>query len=395
MKDSYDVVVVGGGPVGGHLASIVAGKGHRVLILEEHREIGRPLQCAGIFSPKVLKIAGFENSVLNRIKGADIHSPSGRKITIASKEKKAVVVDRVEFDRKIMDKAVKNGAEINLGSIALGSSVKRDVVETRFLFNGKETAVNSKLIIGADGVKSRVAKWFKLPNAPVILPGVQEEMDNVDCDDDKVKLFVGNRVAPGFFAWIIPAADRARVGLCTKDKAQNYLKRFASSIRNANDMSKEAKDAGVMAGSIPMGPLEKTSGERVMIVGDAAAQVKATSGGGIYPGLVCAEHCAKTALEALRTDDFSEKSLRRYDKRWMNDIGRELRKDWRLYKLFQSFTDEKMEKAFELLDNPKILRLIENKGDIDYPSKLALPLLRKEPKFLKFASSTLIDFLLG
>jgi geranylgeranyl reductase family protein len=395
MKNEYDVVVVGGGPVGGHLASLVAAKGYSVLVLEEHGEVGKPVQCAGIFSPKVLEIAGHNDSVTNRIRGADIFSPSGRRISIYSKEEKAVVVNRDRFDKAIIDNAVKKGADLELRAKAIASKLKENRVQTQVQCRGEKTIVTSRLIVGADGVKSNVAKWFGLSRPPVILPGVQNDMSNAACETDRVKIFIGTDVAPGFFVWIVPAGKKARVGLCTRKNVTTYLERFVASNGHAASFLKGAGTESSVAGSIPMGPVEKTYGERVMIVGDAAAQVKPTSGGGIYPGLVCAGHCAKTAIEALEKDDFTERFLSRYHKKWTGDIGKELRKDWRLYRLFQSFTDEKMEEAFDLLDNPKILRLIEEKGDIDYPSKLALPIVRKEPKLLRFATKSLLDFLFG
>lgn len=395
MKNEYDVVVVGAGPIGGHLASLVAAKGFSVLVLEEHGEVGKPVQCAGIFSPKVLEIVSCRDTVTNMIRGADIFSPRGRMISVLAKEDKAVVVDRKKFDRAIMDNAVRKGADLELGAKALNSKVKGNAVETVVQRTGEKAIVTSRLIIGADGVKSNVARWFGLPRPPAILPGVQKDMSNATCEDDRVKIFLGADVAPGFFVWIVPSGNRTRVGLCTRKNTASYLERFVSSNSHAKPFLKEAITGQSIAGSIPMGPVERTYGERVMVVGDAAAQVKPTSGGGIYPGLICAGHCAKTAIEALSKDDFSERFLYRYHKKWTGDIGKELRKDWRLYRLFQSFTDEKIEKAFELLDNPKILRLIEDKGDIDYPSKLALPLVRKEPKLLRFATKSLLDFLFG
>jgi geranylgeranyl reductase family protein len=395
MKNEYDVVVVGGGPVGGHLASLVAAGGYSVLILEEHAEVGKPVHCAGIFSPKVLDLVGCEDTVTNRIKGADIFSPSARKISISAKDDKAVVVDRDRFDKAIIDKAVKKGAGLELGAKVLNSKVRGNAVETVVQRNGDKSIVISRLIIGADGVKSNVARWSGLPRPPAILPGVQKNMSNATCEDSRVKIFIGTDVAPGFFVWIVPSGKRTRVGLCTRKNTASYLERFVSSNSNAEPFLRGAITESSIAGSIPMGPVEKTYGERVMIVGDGAAQVKPTSGGGIYPGLVCAGHCANTAVEALEKNDLSERFLSRYHKKWTGDIGKELRKDWRLYRLFQSFTDEKMEEAFKLLDNPRILRLIEDKGDIDYPSKLALPIVRKEPKLLKFATKSLLDFLFG
>jgi len=394
MRNKYDVVVVGAGPIGSHVAALVADKGYSVLVLEEHERIGEPVQCAGIFSPKVIDIVGCENTVLNRIKGADVYSPLGNRISITAGDTKAIVVDRTEFDKAIVDKSINKGAESLQASKVTGAEIKSGNVEITFLHKGAKKTVKSQLLIGADGVKSNVGRWFGLPRAPLVLPGVQEDVTGLDCESDRVKIFVGRDIAPGFFAWIIPAGDSVRVGLCTKNNASKYLKRLASQSA-AKKLLGNAKVTSSIAGSIPMGIVEKTYSERVMIVGDAAAQVKATSGGGIYPGLVCAGHCAKTALEALKKNDFSERFLARYQKRWTSDIGKELKKDWLLFKLFQSVDDDRIEEAFELLNNPKILRLIEKSGDIDYPSKLALPLVRKEPRFLRFATSSIKDFILG
>jgi digeranylgeranylglycerophospholipid reductase len=394
MKSSYDVVIVGGGPIGGHVASLIAREGYSTLILEEHRHIGEPMQCAGIFSPKVMDIVDCRNSILNRIKGADIYSPSGKRISITAKKDKAVVVDRILFDKTIVEDATAKGAELALGSRVIKVRTKSEHVEVGFIHETKNAQVQTELLIGADGAGSIIAKRFGLPRAAVMLPGVQEDLVGAKCEKTRVKIFVGRDVAPGFFGWIIPAGDLTRIGLCTSLNAPLYLRKLKTESPAAK-LVKGAERVSALGGGIPIGIVEKTYAERVMIVGDAAAQVKATSGGGIYPGLVCAGHCAKTAVEALEKEDFSEKFLAKYQKQWMNDIGRELKKDWMLYKIFQKLSDERIEEAFELLDNPKILRLIESKGDIDYPSKLALPLVRKEPRLLGFASSSLVDFILG
>ncbi|MCK5548485.1 MAG: FAD-dependent monooxygenase, partial [Thermoplasmata archaeon] len=191
MEKRYDVVVVGAGPVGGHIASVIAGQGFKALIVEEHGEIGEPMQCAGIFSSKVLDIVGSGEKVLNHIKGAYVHSPSGKRISVLSKEEKAVVVDRAGFDRDVISRAMDKGADLALETKALGSKVRNGHVETSVIHNGEKATIESKLIVGADGVNSDVAKWFGLPSPPEVLPGYEAEMEGVDIEEDRVSIFVG------------------------------------------------------------------------------------------------------------------------------------------------------------------------------------------------------------
>jgi flavin-dependent dehydrogenase len=122
-----------------------------------------------------------------------------------------------------------------------------------------------------------------------------------------------------------------------------------------------------------------------MLVGDAASQVKATTGGGIYMGLICAKHCAEKAIEALEQDDTSEKAMTGYHRSWNDNVGSELRKCLMLHRILSTTTDRDLEVLFEVFADESVLKLINEQGDIDYPSKLAWALLKKEPKLVKFA----------
>ncbi|HYS71802.1 MAG TPA: NAD(P)/FAD-dependent oxidoreductase, partial [Thermoplasmata archaeon] len=223
-----------------------------------------------------------------------------------------------------------------------------------------------------------------------ILPGFEVEMAGVEGDPAFVKLFVGNRVAPGFFGWIIPSGeDTGRVGLCVKEgNAFAYLERMLRDGPLAAFV-KRAQPLLYIAGGIPLGFPRRTFAERVMIVGDAACQVKGTSGGGIYSGLRCAAHCAETALDALETNDFSPRVMRRYHRAWSRTVGKELRKDLAIFESFVTLSDAQFEELFDLFDNPALLRLIEDHGDIDFPSKLGWRMLREEPRLLKYAGKAL------
>ena len=133
---------------------------------------------------------------------------------------------------------------------------------------------------------------------------------------------------------------------------------------------------------IPLGLNKKAVTDHVMIVGDAASQVKPTSGGGIYSGLLCAKHCGDVAIEAIRNQSFKSQFLKQYQTRWLDDIGRELTMGMRFRRIFKTLSDKQFDKYIEKFKNPKIIEIINSYGDIDYPSKLLRPLLKKAPSLI-------------
>jgi flavin-dependent dehydrogenase len=135
--------------------------------------------------------------------------------------------------------------------------------------------------------------------------------------------------------------------------------------------------------------LKKTYASNVLVVGDAAAQVKPTSGGGIYTGLLCANHCSTVAIEALQKNNYTFQFLKKYHKLWSADIGRELYLGMKFRKVYKRLTDKQIDKYIEKFQNPKIKEIISKYGDIDYPSKLVKPLLKKTPSLLKLLPSVI------
>ena len=112
----YDVVIVGGGPVGCLVGKMVSSQGFSVVIFEEHDEVGVPVRCAGLVSPRVLEIADVsKNCILNRITGARIYSPLGKSITIGGDKTHAFSIDRSKFDKDLASQAISAGTEICLG----------------------------------------------------------------------------------------------------------------------------------------------------------------------------------------------------------------------------------------------------------------------------------------
>jgi len=383
-SEEFDVVVVGAGPAGGYTAGAIAKAGYDVALIEEHREIGEPVQCGGLVTPRVFDIVSCKETIIGEIHGAEIFSPSGRRIVLDGGETEAIVVDRAMFDRAIVTEALRAGAHSFLGAQAAGATRVDGHVELLVNQDEETRRFRCKILIGADGVRSDVAKWFNILRPRKILPGFEIEMYGVDGDPGLVKLFVGQDFAPGFFGWIIPSGDTARVGLCVgSGNAYAYLEKMLERPMVKRFVTR-AQPILYIAGGIPLGFPKRSHADNVMVVGDAACQAKATSGGGIFTSLLCSTFCATTAIEALERDDFSARMLHRYHKAWTGSIGKELRKDIAIHESFTRLKDHEVEEIFEVLDNPKILRLIRERGDIDFPSKVGWALLREEPRLLKY-----------
>jgi digeranylgeranylglycerophospholipid reductase len=380
---------VGAGPAGGYTAGRIAKAGYEVALLEEHREIGEPIQCGGLVTPRVFDIVSCKETIIGRVHGAEIFSPSGRRIVIDGGETEAVVVDRAMFDRAVVTQALRDGVHSFLGAQAAAAQREDGRVEVLVDVDGESRRLGCKILIGADGVRSSVAKWFNILRPKKILPGFEVEMVGVESDAGLVQLFVGHEYAPGFFGWIIPSGDTARVGLCMG--AGNTYAQLERMLAHptVRPFLKRAQPILYIAGGIPLGFPRRSHADHVMIVGDAACQAKATSGGGIFTSLLCSTFCARTAIEALEQSNFSARFLRRYHRAWTGSIGKELRKDLAIHESFARLKDAQIEEIFDILDNPNILRLIQELGDIDFPSKVGWALLRQEPRLLKYLGKAL------
>jgi len=386
---SFDLIVIGAGPAGGYLAGKVAKAGYEVALVEEHREIGEPIQCGGLVTPRVFEYVDCKETIIGAVHGAELYSPSGRKLVIDGRDTEAVVVQRAMFDRAIATDAVRKGAHTFLGAQAQAARRDDGGVEVVIDQDGEPRKLRCKILVGADGVRSNVAKWFNILRPKKIIPGFEVEMTGVRGDPGFVKLFIGNEIAPGFFGWIIPSGDTARVGLCVgQGNAFAYLERMLTRPE-VRQYTKGAQPILYIAGGIPLGFPRRTYADNVLVVGDAACQAKAVSGGGIFTALTCSEFAAQTALQALETGDYSSRMMHRYHRAWTKSIGKELRKDLAIHESFSKLNDDQFEELFDIFDNPAMIELIERKGDIDFPSKVGWALIKEEPRLLKYVGKAL------
>ncbi|MFW5898571.1 MAG: geranylgeranyl reductase family protein [Candidatus Saliniplasma sp.] len=370
-----EIAVIGGGPAGSRVAQQTAEAGFETVIFEKGRSIGKPVRCAGLVSPRVVAMTGTE-SVIKEGRKAVIHPPEGEPLTLETGEPKAYVIDRAKFDREMAEKAVDMGAELELGAKVIETSYQDDRMIT-YRKSGRLVKTRADLVIGADGPTSIIRKSAGLPGPEELLVGIQSIIAK---RSREIHIFLGKEISPDFFGWELPHPSGTLVGVASSDgKAYGHLKRLIKKRGYEN------KITGYSAGTIPLGRIENSVKDGLMLVGDAVCQVKPLSGGGLFPGLRSADICAEVAIDSMKENDTSEERLQEYHKRWQKDVGSEISKGMWMRKIFKGITDPEMSEMINALKNEKVKNVIEKVGDIDYPSTLAKPVLKASPKLIKFA----------
>ncbi|MBN2487896.1 MAG: NAD(P)/FAD-dependent oxidoreductase [Methanosarcinaceae archaeon] len=378
---NYDVVVVGAGPVGSTAARYAANNGASVLLLEEHASIGSPVECTGLLSTRAVSECDVKPSdefVLNDVRGAFIYSPGGGCLPIDGGKTKAYAVSRKMFDRRLVAMATQAGADILLRAKAVGLETGPTVQTLDVLHKGLRKTITAGVVIGADGVQGKISKMAGLGQVQKVLSGIQVEAPYVSKDNDFVELFPGSP-APGFFAWTVPLDDRiSRIGLAIPAGAETPSLGYLNRLLSSNPHVSKQYGGGsldLVLGGIPLGPLKRTVSEGVMIVGDAAGQVKPTSGGGVYTGAVCAKIAGEVAALAASEGDASSVRLNEYETRWRQKLGRELGIGMKIHEYMGGLNDAELNDLLTSMNTPAILDMITEYGDMDQPSVLIKKLL--------------------
>jgi geranylgeranyl reductase family protein len=398
----FDVLIVGGGPIGGIVAEDIARNHLSTIILEEHKSIGQPEHCAGLISLNGLRKLGItppRHLVLNEVRGSAIFSPNGENLTVERTNTQAFVMDRISLDQYLVEKATHRGSELQLNTKAKQVTIQPDgAIITAETSNNKkkksEITLRSKLIISGEGAQAKLTTQMGLgiPNPKMKLYATQFEMSKVRLErDDLVEIYFGS-FAPGFFAWVIPTGeDSARIGLASNiAKSHTFLKYFISHHTVAAPKLAKASLEKVSGGMVLTGgPSKATSTHRFLAVGDCAGQTKPTTGGGVVTGGLCAKIASRVAVESVTLEDFSDKFLRRYDRMWQSQLGQEFFSMLRLRRILNHLPNSLLDKSMAAAKRSGLEKVIENKGDIDAQSQLIKSVLMNPRTIISFLLSFL------
>ncbi|MHC1579086.1 MAG: geranylgeranyl reductase family protein, partial [Candidatus Alkanophagales archaeon] len=399
----YDVVVVGGGPAGCLAAKYAAEHGASTLVVEEHATVGEPVQCAGLISVRAAAESGlppskFRRCVCNEVRGAVFHPPSLEPLTIEGRETKAFVIKRDVFDAALAEEAARSGADFLMRSKIVGIRRSGTLNELRAVSDGEELRIKARVLVGADGVSGITQRLLGV--RPRRMLSCVQVGGIYDGDPDFVELFFGRSVAPGFFAWAIPTDEKtARLGLCVDAavstcKPLRLLNTFLGRLEREGRLRGSSFD--FLTGAIPLGPPRRTawSAPPAVLVGDAAAQVKPVTGGGVYYGMRCGKLAGRLAAVAAEeaAKEGRSRSVSRYDRLWRREIGMEIRLGMLLHELRCRMEDEDFDAVFRALADEEFLGTVVRRGDMDYQSSALLPALRRlltQPRTLILLSKLL------
>ena len=350
---------------------MLAADGRDVVMLEEHDKIGVPVQCAGVVSDSFLRSIPVSPEIVSCIRHARVVFPGGRTLELERSSPFGYMIDRTDLDVKLADYAVKNGVDLRMGTCF--NTVVHNPNSVTVVTNKGE--IEGDILVGADGHDSPVAATIGAGYSKEYLIGYQVDVPaREDTEQGTMVLKMGNKVAPGLFAWTIPRDDdTVRYGLCVSPGAGSPTA-YIKSLLKADGYDFETDVTEKYGGKIPLGYRSTTVGERTLLIGDAASHVKPVSAGGLVPIATIAPILRDTIHEAYENNLFTNAVLGQYEIEWKRTMGHVFDRGMQMRKIYCGLSDRFMDDVGEIFDTPEIREMLAG-IDIDDPAGIVGPIL--------------------
>ena len=370
-----DVLVIGAGPAGNQAALGLAKRGHTVTVVDRRHVIGEKL-CSGIVGAECLReFPAAESQIYRPASAAEVNSPSAARLRLERDEPQAYILNRVSYVASFADQARESGASYLLGHMVRSLQVEEDCVRAVVQNGAGPELVEARCAVVASGFGSNLTRLAGLSQVRDYAIGTQAVVKAPKVKE--IEVFLDREIAPGFFAWLVPTTeDNALVGLLSRSRDCDLLNRLLHTLVEEGRIERVV--SGPERWGVPMGALPRVSRSRVLVVGDAAGQVKPMTGGGIYYGLLAGRVAAETLDQALVADDLSDSFLSLYEKECHKLFGEEMQVGYTARSLFELLGNKHLNYVVKKLSDNRLARgLLESPSlNFDWHSKPITALLR-------------------
>jgi digeranylgeranylglycerophospholipid reductase len=373
----YNAIIIGAGPVGSYLACKLGQLGYKVLVLDKKSGAGQDVCCTGIISKDCFNLLPSDINLSCRpARSVRFVAPSGKSLKLSRRDEVAYVVDRVALEQLLVERAEAAGVHYAFGSEVIDVAHAAGAIRVTADCGGRKTLFEAETAVIAAGFGSPLPARLGLGQIKNYVIGAQAEVGVIDIDETEI--YLDRRLSPGGFSWLVPVGNNlGLVGQLTHSgHPKRHFKKLLTTLRTKGKIS--ANEVSPDYRLIPLQPLPKTYADRLLVVGEAAGQVKPTTGGGIYYGLVCADIAADTLHESLEAGDFSESWLASYQKNWRARLGGELKAGYWAQRLYRMLGNPQVEGIYNLVSHNGMPQFIA--GMDDFPFDWHSRLIRKTLK---------------
>ncbi len=352
----YDVAVIGAGPAGSRTARLLAERGYHVALMERDAEVGRPVHCTGIVSRQCLEQYDLPLSLaLRSVSSFVVRSPGGRGASLKRASVQAYVLDRVALDRHLAAEAQGAGAELMESTAVDSLQWHGSGVDLTALSPQGPVRMTARVAVLATGFGAPLARTLGFSSVRGVISGCQAVVTAPGVQ--RVEVFTGSGVGRGGYGWLVPwKPGTALAGVLTRSHAVQYMEEHIQRLQEAGRVGEV--NERFHCRPVPLGLPGPTVADGVVAVGDVVNQVKATTGGGIYFGLLGADAAARTIGEALEKGDATARGLLPYEKRWRRLMGPEIRWGYRLRQVCERLPEPVIEQLHRALRIPGLRNLV-------------------------------------
>jgi len=316
VLETYDIVIIGAGPAGSSAAQAATKRGAKVLLIDRKQRIGVPVQCAELVPQWISRHVDFSSKCITQtIEQMVTHLPDGSSYEMRGP---GYMLDRSLFDQELVASAILSGARISTETKAIALSPEGLVVERGL----KQEIIQSKVIIGADGVHSSVTRWLGL--APLKTTVALQYQMVLTKPQNHVDIFF-HKDYEGGYAWFFPKGRTVNVGAGVVPQKTSLLPDFLSHFLKTLKRSKKLSGIEVISrtgGSIPCEIPQQTVFGNTLLVGDAAGHAHPITGAGILNAVIGGEIAGRVAAEAVAKGDL--RYLENYEMEWREAFGKTL-----------------------------------------------------------------------